>query len=160
MLEVHPRLWVGDCEDFESIKDTTNWYIVHACKEPYHRNLLGYTSNGCPTDNPEYLYAVRGNRLYLNLVDSPKKEFIPHEIIKKSLDFICEGFVRRKSILVHCNRGESRSASIVFMYLAHRLAKFDPLLEIAMLEFSNVYPKFSPSKGISGFMQDCWEDGI
>ena len=47
MIEVYPDLFVGTERDYESVvRHEDEWYIVHACKEPYHRRELAYTSRG------------------------------------------------------------------------------------------------------------------
>jgi len=42
MIEVHPNLFVGDESDYKiQMAEQQDWAIVHACKEPYHRQALG-----------------------------------------------------------------------------------------------------------------------
>jgi hypothetical protein len=49
MIEIHPNLYIGHQGDYEyQVKGQDGWAVVHACKEPYHRQLLGYTSRGAP----------------------------------------------------------------------------------------------------------------
>ena len=58
MIEIYPNLFVGDQGDYEyQVKGQDGWAVVHACKEPYHRQLLGYRTRGAPKGHPEYLYA-------------------------------------------------------------------------------------------------------
>ncbi len=53
MIEIHPNLYVGHQGDYEYlVQGQDGWAVVHACKEPYHRNLLGYTTRGAPKDHP------------------------------------------------------------------------------------------------------------
>ena len=57
MKEAYPNLFVGSQTDYESNpKMFDNWFVVHACKEPYHRNALGYTGRSAPKDSPYYLF--------------------------------------------------------------------------------------------------------
>jgi len=160
MIEIHPNLFVGDQGDYEhQVKGQDGWAVVHACKEPYHRQLLGYRTRGAPKDHPEYLYAERGNRLYLNLVDADDPAYIPKEIIDKVIAFIHEKLGEGLKVLVHCNQGESRSPGIGFLYL---LRETDVLpqtsLDDALAKFRQIYPAFSPSRGISGFIAANWEE--
>ena len=77
MNSIHPNLYVGHQGDYEhQVKGQEGWAVVHACKEPYHRQLLGYATRGAPKDDPEYYFAERGSRLYLNLVDAPDPAYI------------------------------------------------------------------------------------
>lgn len=89
MVEIHHRLFVGSQHDYEqNIRFQPGWRIVHACREPYHREALGYRGRSAPKDDPEYLVALRGDRLILNLVDVEDPAYIPKEIMDRSLVFI------------------------------------------------------------------------
>ena len=160
MIDIHPNLYVGHQGNYEyQVKGQDGWAVVHACKEPYHRQLLGYTTRGAPKDHPEYLSAERGNRLYLNLVDANDPAYIPKEVIDKAIGFIHEKLSEGSKVLVHCNQGESRSPGIGFLYL---LRHTDTLprgsLNDALVRFRQIYPPFSPSRGISGFIAAHWEE--
>lgn len=152
MKEVYKNLYVGDEKDV--IFALNDYYaIIHACKEPYHRQLLGYTGRGCPKDNPEYLWAERGDRLYLNMVDAPISLFFDKSMIDKALDFIEQRLSERKKVLVHCNEGFSRSPSIALLYLIkHGIIKGETL-EDCEVEFLRLYPEYNPGKGIRDFVK-------
>jgi len=160
MIEIHSNLYVGHQGNYEyQVKGQDGWAVVHACKEPYHRQLLGYTTRGAPKDHPEYLFAERGNRLYLNLVDANDPAYIPKEIIDKAIAFIHEKLAEGLKILVHCNQGESRSPGIGFLYLLeHTDALPKSSLGDALAKFRQIYPTFHPSRGISGFIAMHWEE--
>ena len=118
MIEIHPNFFVGNQDDFEyQVNGQEDWAVAHACRDPYHRQLLGYKGRGAPKDHPEYLYAERGNRLYLNLVDAADPVYIPKEVIDKAVAFIHEKLAEGLKVLVHCNQGESRGPGIGFLYL-------------------------------------------
>lgn len=158
MIEIYPRLWIGNEHDYETgVKGKPEWVIVHACKEPYHRQLLGYTSRGAPKDHPEYLIARRENRLFLNLVDAPNPAFFDKRIIDAALKFIEEGLQNQKEVLVHCNLGESRSPTIGLLYLATHTDRLPKDLEAAEYTFRQIYPYYNPSTGIRGFMRQNWK---
>jgi len=54
-IQVSPKLWVATNPVAAFIQP---WpAILFAAKEPWHRNIVGYTSKGCPLDDPEYFYA-------------------------------------------------------------------------------------------------------
>lgn len=158
MIEIHPRLFVGNEQDYEfTVKRQEGWRVIHACKDPYHRNLLGYSGQGAPKHHPEYLMARRGNRLFLNLVDAPSPEYIPKEIIDAALGFIHEGLEAQNRILVHCNLGESRSPSIGLLFLA---AFTDTIprgsFAEAEIAFRKIYPPYNPKSGMRGFLMKHW----
>jgi hypothetical protein len=158
MIEIHPNLFVGAQEDYEfQVKGQPDWMVVHACKEPYHRYELGYTSRGAPKNHPEYLIAKRGNRLILNLVDADNPDYIPKEIIDSALDFIKNGLSESRKVLVHCNRGESRSPCIGMLYLAAYTDKLPKEFAIAEQSFCQIYPLYNPSFGMRGFLVRNWD---
>ena len=160
MIEIHPNLYVGHQGDYEcQVKGREGWAIVHACRDPYHRQLLGYTGRGAPKEHPEYLLAERGNRLYLNLVDANDPIYIQKEVIDKAITFIHEKLSGGLTILVHCNQGESRGPGISFLYLLqHTDALPKTSLDDALARFHQIYPTFHPGRGISGFIAAYWTE--
>ena len=158
MIEIFPNLWIGTEQDYEfNVKGKPDWETVHACKEPYHRQLLGYQGRGAPKEHPEYLFARRNNRLYLNLVDAPNPDFIDKRIIDTALDFIHQGLSNTHKVLVHCNLGESRSPSIGLLYLAIYSDKFPINFFEAEVVFRQIYPYYNPGVGMRGFLIRNWD---
>jgi predicted protein tyrosine phosphatase len=159
MTEIFPNLFVGHQGDFEcQVDGREGWAVVHACKEPYHRKLLGYTTKGAPK-GPEYLVAVRGDRLYLNLVDVPDPRYIHEELVEKAIAFIHEKLASGKKVLVHCNQGESRGPGIALLYLLrHTPALPKTSLADALGAFQRMYPAFHPGAGIAGYIAAHWND--
>lgn len=159
MIGIYPRLFIGHQGDYGyQAKGQEGWAVVQGCKEPYHRQLVGYTGCGAPKDDPEYYFAERGDRLHLNLVDAPSPAFIPREIIDKALAFIRAKLDEGKKVLVHCNQGESRSPGIGFLYrLKHTDVLPKTTLDEALAPFRKIYPPFHPGRGISGFIAEHWD---
>jgi hypothetical protein len=159
MTEIFPNLFVGHQGDFEyQVDGRDGWAVVHACKDPYHRKLLGYTTPGAPK-GPEYLFAVRGDRLYLNLVDVDDLTYIHEELVEKAIAFIHEKLSGGKEVLVHCNQGESRGPGIAFLYLLRRTAVLPKTsLADALGVFQRIYPAFHPGPGIAGYIAAHWND--
>jgi hypothetical protein len=160
MIEIHPNLFVGHQGDYEyQVEGQDGWAVVHACKEPYHRQLLGYRTKGAPKSHPEYYFAERGNRLYLNLVDAPDPAYIPQQLIDKAITFIHEKLAEGLKVLVHCNQGESRSPGIGFLYLlGHTDVLPKSSLDDALAKFRQIYSAFYPGRGISGFIAEHWQE--
>lgn len=157
MIEIYPNLFVGAQEDYEfQVRGQADWMVVHACKEPYHRQALGYTSRGAPKNHPEYLIAKRENRLILNIVDANDPNYIPKELIDSSLDFIKNVLNRSHKVLVHCNKGESRSPSIGMLYLAIYTDELPKEFTLAEQSFRQIYPFYNPSPGMRGFLVKNW----
>jgi predicted protein tyrosine phosphatase len=159
MIEVHPNLFIGNADDYEfQVKGKPDWMVVHACKEPYHRRELGYTSRGAPKGHPEYFMARRENRLILNLVDAPDPAYIPKEIIDAALEFVHAGLSESHKVLVHCNLGESRSPSIGLLYLAIYTDKLPKDFVTAEEGYRKIYPSYNPGLGMRGFIINNWDN--
>jgi predicted protein tyrosine phosphatase len=161
VIEIYPNLFVGAQEDYEfQVKGQPDWMVVHACKEPYHRQALRYMSRGAPKNHPEYLIARREGRLILNIVDADNPNYIPKEIIDAALDFIKSGLSHSRKILVHCNKGESRSPCIGMLYLAVYTDKLPKEFAIAEQSFRQIYPLYNPSLGMRGFLLKNWSSYV
>ena len=158
MIEVYSNLFVGGQNDYDSdVSRQSGWATVHACKEPYHRQALGYIGRGAPKTHPEYLVAKRGNRLMLNIVDADNPMFFQKEMIISALDFIDQMRARDLKVLVHCNQGESRGPSIALLHMATRLHVLPTdSLVAAEQQFRQVYPHYNPNTGIRGHLQQYW----
>jgi hypothetical protein len=157
MIEVYEKLFVGSQDDEASVRRNPDWIVVHACKEPYHRDALGYTGQGAPKSHPEYLIARRSGRLILNLVDVADVNYISPEIIDPALDTIHQHIASNK-VLVHCNQGMSRSPTIAFLYLL----KFTEVLPRQNIEgdleaFQKLYPPYAPAKGMADYVRLNWQ---
>jgi predicted protein tyrosine phosphatase len=159
MIEVYSKLFVGNEYDYYSIVSRdSGWAVVHACKEPFHRQALGYTGRAIAKTHPEYLVARRGNRLILNIVDTDNPQFYSRDMIKQSLDFVDEMRTEEMKVLIHCNQGESRAPSIALLYLATRL-KALPMdsFEVAEKQFRILYSRYSPKFGIREHIRQNWQ---
>jgi len=157
MIEICRNLFVGSEHDEASIRGQPGWFVIHACKEPYHRQALGYRSQGAPKHHPEYLIARRTGRLILNLVDAPDVNYIPSEIIDAALVAIDENILW-STILIHCNLGQSRSPAIAFLYLAKYSSTFEGRdCEEALLHYQTIYPRFTPAKGMLDYIKLNWQ---
>jgi predicted protein tyrosine phosphatase len=160
MIEVYPNLFVGDQSDCESIMPQLDgWAVVHACKEPYHRQALGYVGKAAAKNHPEYLVARRGLRLILNMVDVDNPAFFDMGMIRQALDFIDEHRRGGLKVLVHCNLGESRAPSIALLYLAARLKALPvEALDLAEARFRTLYPDYNPKPGIREHLRQNWQE--
>ena len=159
MIEVYSRLFVGRQDDYENnVSRKAGWAVVHACKEPYHRQALGYSTAGAPKNHPQYLVARCGNRLMLNMVDAPNPAFFAKGMIDQALDFIDQMRADEQNILVHCNQGESRGPTIGLLYMAARLRVLPTdSLQAAEIKFRQLYPYYNPGLGIRGHLLQYWQ---
>ena len=158
MIEIMHNLFIGSQSDYENIvKYESGWYVIHACKEPYHRQALGYSGRAVSKDHPEYLMAERENRLILNLVDVADPAYIAKIIIDKAIGCIA-GHINEMKVLVHCNQGASRSATIGLLYLHSDgdINTYD--FEQAEAQYAARYPLYMPANGMRLFAKSHWED--
>lgn len=105
MKLVHERLYVGTDDECMTYKE--GWAIIHACKSPCHQRAVGYRKS-LPNTHPHYLVYKEGNNLYLNMIDPPGPLFMMPtftEFLKFAKDIWDSG----KTLLIHCNKGESRA---------------------------------------------------
>lgn len=160
MREVHQDLFVGDQNDYEfTVAHLLGWAVVHACKLPYHKQAVGYSSQAAPRGHPEYLVARRGARIMLNIVDTDNPAFFSKEgLIDPALNFLDEQRSKELKILIHCNQGESRAPSIALLYMAARLGVLPTdSLEAAEVRFRPLYPNYFPKPGIRGHLRQYWQ---
>lgn len=161
MIQIHPNLYIGDQTDYErNVRNQPGWSIVHACKDPYHREALGYSGRGAPKHHPEYLIAKRDNRLILNLIDPENPAYIPMEIIDAALKFVDQHLESGRKVLVHCNQGQSRSPGIGLLYLAKEGIIENSSFNTALMEFKKIYPPINMAGGMTGFLMKNWDNYI
>lgn len=152
-ISVSTRLSFGDGSECAHT-DAGNLAVVHACKHPCHRQAVGY-DNSLPSDHPHYLAIERPNHLYSNLIDpaaplSMMKSFVTF------LDFV-DRHIDKCNVLIHCNRGESRSPTLALLYMAKRLNELpDDSYIIAAAAFRERFP-YSPGNGIVSWMSKNWD---
>jgi hypothetical protein len=157
MIEVHKNLYVGSEVDERAIRGGEGWFFVHACKEPYHRQALGYTGRAAAKDHPEYLIAHRDGRLILNLVDVADVNYIGVELMDAALSAI-QANIDSQKILLHCNLGHSRSPTIALLYLSKFTDRFRDLDAAAATEaFRVIYPNYNPAQGMADFVRIHWQ---
>ena len=155
-VKIVSGLYCGDAEYWEAHKDEFD-YVIHACKEPYHRMALGYKGRGAPKDSEEYLIAERGNELCLNLIDADDPKYIPLTIMISAVQEIDYQLEQKNKIFVHCNEGKSRAPGIVFMYLMLENIIGKSSYEEAVKKFKDVYPLFEPANGINQFLKETYD---
>lgn len=158
MRRVFEELYIGSNEDYiKNVKDKAAWSVVHACREPYHREAVGYLGSDAPKSCPERLVARRKNELMLNLVDAAVIIPIPETIFNEAIRFIDERLDAKDRVMIHCMQGISRSASVGFLYLASSKNLFGGLnFEDAEKVFEEIYPPYRPSVAIRAFLKAHW----
>jgi hypothetical protein len=156
MIEVIPNLFVGSETDEQRLRGQAGWFFIHACKEPYHRDELGYTGRAAAKTHPEYLIARRNGRLILNLVDVDNPAYILPEIVDAALIAIADN-IQTAKILLHCNQGQSRSPSIALLYMLKYTDVLPPKdMAAAITTFQAIYPPYAPAQGMAEYIRLNW----
>lgn len=162
MIEVYSKIYVGNESDaYSLINKNKEWAILHCCKNPFHCDMVGYKGN-LSQSHPNYPYIIKGNRMALNLVDSPQysyNEFWHNFFINmfnNAFNFIDNQLSMGKKILIHCNQGESRGPSIALLYLISK-GKNEDTFENTVKTFIIKYPSYNPKAGIYGNIKDSWD---
>lgn len=157
MIEIYNKLFVGNELDYQNnVKNFDGWAVVHACKEPYHRQAVGYSGRACAKSHPEYLLAHRGNHLMLNLVDVDNPDWVSPIIVDEAINFVDASLNQGMNVLIHCNQGMSRSAGLGLLYLAHIGQFHDMDFMAAETQYKKIYPYYHPAGGIRGYCVKDW----
>lgn len=156
MAEVYPRLWVGDDEDYEKIKDKEGWSAVRCCKygSGGHQQTLGYHTLAAPEGKNKY-WVRRGNRLALNILDLDDPNFIPDDMIATALTYIGERLAAGDKVAVCCNHGHSRGPTIALLYL-RSIGEMPYSFVWAEKIYRVLYPKYDPAQGIRQYTRMRW----
>lgn len=157
MIQVLGNLFVGDDDAYDyGIRKYDNWAVIHACKERWHREFVGYKGRGCPKDSDEYYYAIRDREIALNMVDVDNPDWFNKDMIDIAMGFAAV-YSKAYNILIHCNRGESRSPSLGLLYLAINGEIPNSSFNEAEIAFMKLYKFYNPKKGIRQHIKCNWD---
>jgi hypothetical protein len=150
--QVAPRLRYGNLAAAHRVMDA-DMAVVHACKEPCHKQMLG-GGVALSATHPEYLAATRGLHLYLNMIDPPVPLF-KHEMFAAFFAFV-DQHISTRTVLIHCNQGLSRAPSLALLVMAKRLELLPNVsYEAARAEFSRQFT-YQPGAGVATFLTQHW----
>ena len=159
MKEIYKNLFVGSEYDYEiNPKSFDDWYVVHACKEPFHRKALGYTGRAAPKESPYYLFLYDiHNHLILNIVDVPDPRFFRDSMIDEAIKYCLDGLSKQRKTFIHCNQGESRAPTIALMVLK-KLNVAPPDFDDAVDFLKSIYEPYNPNDGILEYARNRWDN--
>lgn len=150
---IYSRIWVGSLDHCQP--GTADCAVVHACKSPCHQRALGY-SGSLAADHPHYLARADAHDLWLNLIDPPIPLFQP-DSFTQFLAFAAPRHDAGQSLLLHCNLGHSRSASLALLLLARHLHAIpDASCAAAREAYQRLDPEYRPGNGIAQFLDEHW----
>jgi hypothetical protein len=157
-IEVYPGVWVSSLFYYQNgpLLPSEAWGVLHAAKEPYHRQFIKYKGRGAPKDHPDYLFARRGDRLALNLLDADDAAYIPDAVLDAGIAFIDEMVDKGKDVLIHCNMGVSRAPSLALLWWIAK-GNAPSSAEEMLGAFREKYPAYMPNGGMAWHVQKRWE---
>lgn len=163
LIKVFEDLWIGDLNACSRGVATAGHSLltqphatVHACKDPCHRQAVGYLKNLERTD-PAYLSKEVGVDLYLNMIDPPAPLF-QLQTFWTAHRFI-DLWRPKLPVVIHCNLGNSRAPALAMTYLAS-VGLIGNNYEGAESWLIGEYPQYCFGKGIETFMKEHWEEII
>lgn len=155
MIDVTDRLFVGG--DFDCRTGNDSWAIVHACKSPCHQRAVGYRGS-LHSSHPNYLVLEHEKDLYLNIIDPPVPLFKP-QLFTSFLSFAGRHWDEGKKILIHCNKGESRSPTLAMMFMAKHQKEISNISYLkARKDFEQIFSGYFPGQGIQIYLNEHWSE--
>jgi hypothetical protein len=155
MEEIIRGLYLGSDKDVNTA-ESRHYARLCACKdgEDSHRSMLKYRTMSAPKGK-NYFTARDGDVMALNLIDVDDPTMIPNEVLDAGLKFIKEMQDKRRILLVHCNAGHSRSATLVLMYLRATGEMPDGFI-LSEKKFRYLYPPYDPGVGMRAHAHERW----
>ena len=133
-------------------------YVLHACKDPCHKRTVGYKKN-LDKNHPNYLtFRKNEHNLYLNLVDADDPKYFADLVIDEAIDFIGHVvYVKKENVLIHCNKGWSRSAGLGLIWLIRQDKIHADTFEELEEKYRVIYPPYKPQNGMKMKIKEEWE---
>lgn len=152
------NIYVGTKEEYH-IAIKNNMKIVCALNRANgfvtHQSKVGWTGRGCNKDNPHYLYKEEQDAIYLNMIDGDDPNYVNNQMINAALKFMKMHLDNKENIFVYCSLGESRSPSIVLMYMLE-----NNLIEVNKNIFqtfkNEYYANYQPKRGNVEYIINRW----
>jgi hypothetical protein len=158
MIKIIHNLFCGDKYDVLKALEQ-NFAVASMCKESNygHRDLVGYSTLGCPQDSPNYYFIEKGKEFAANLIDVEDPTFIKSEVITPALKFIKKHYDKGEKVLIRCEGGESRGPTTTLMFL-RSINEFPYSYKNAYKIMKTIYPKLDPGKGMEIYAKTHWND--
>lgn len=151
MFKVSDNLFIGNDLDFKTASKQGGYSFVHCAKYPYWNDL--------PKTGEEIgaNIAHRHQELFLNMVDSDESHYFSMPLFEYAFLFIDSELGKGRKVLVHCNKGVSRSPSVVMAYMARKGELTTETHLKCKKEFLKKYRYYAPSSGVAFFMLLNWK---
>lgn len=125
----------------------TDEFCIYMAKNPFWTD--------CKTN--ELIRRVNGrNAIAVNIVDADDPKYFKVAMFNKLVRLIDDKIKSGHKVHIICNKGQSRSASLVLLYLAAKGTIPKNSYAKARFEFEKIYPQYLPGIGISKFLDKTW----
>ena len=104
-------------------------------------------------------YVELTNHFYINWQDLPDAMSFRIDEFILALDFV-DKFINNQKVLIHCDWGQSRSATLAMVCLSKRLKVLPREFLEALAKFKSIYPDYQLPSGISKFTGRHWNEII
>ena len=153
MIKISEGIYTGNQSDCFHPEENSDWFVVHACKFPCHRDAVGYNKSP-DKQSPFYLYKEAEGNLYLNMIDPPVPLF-DKEMFRIAILEMSGNWAKGKNILIHCNQGESRSPTLA-MLLLRKIEEipYDEYFNVVEYFKENFFPAYAPGKGLETYLKE------
>ena len=163
MTEIAKNIYTGSEQSFNSMRDYSDWAILHCCKHPFHCSFVGYKGNLNP-NHPDYALKQKNNEMALNLVDmdSFNSSYLSfnENMFRTAFNFLDNYYNKGCKILIHCNQGESRGPTLAMFYSAYKGLFGNENFDETEKKFRALYPNYNPKKNIYYTVQNLWNKFI
>lgn len=149
MIEISENIYIGGSSVYEENKNKEDMNFINACKYPY---WVEYSNKRCTNG----LYGYDKNRLICNLVDANDINYIPKEIIEECIEFIEKSIRDGKKILINCNQGVSRSATIGLIYLIKNDKISGENFKEIIENYKKIVPRYNPNFGMLNYAKNYY----
>jgi protein tyrosine phosphatase len=143
------NIFIGNKDDEKKI-DKKTFVIVHACKSYFDKIEIasGFRNNSNIKESK--------CELYINWVDLPDSKSFDLKTFNDALFWMKENNSEDKNMFVHCDWGQSRSPTLVMVFMAKVLKVLPDNFFDALEEFKILYPEYITPSGISKFTKENW----
>lgn len=160
MKEIYKKLFVCSQAEFNELPKDDKFSFAFCAKDPFHKLIVGYKKN-LPKDHPEYLIAKRPekNIISANLIDVDKDGYVSEKIVNELVRFVDIELGKGQKVVLVCNQGRSRSASVGLMYMLHKgcFKGYKTFFNV-MQAYKEVYPDYEPKFGMMKATERYWEE--
>lgn len=147
---LNTNLYLGSKNDYylieSEIEDKSDWVFVHCCRS-FYKNLK----------QKDTKVIIINKDLYIDWENLPDTSSFEISDFILAMDFL-DKYIKTNKILIHCDWGQSRSPTLVLVYLAKRLKLIPNTFIGALEQFVKIYPDYHLPSGISKFVKLNWNE--